>query len=318
MIDASRQKPCSSSRFDRRQSLTRVLIKSGLGLVVVIMTIMNCRDYALAQDRQSPAVATAATNDTANGTADASTSDPKVLIPTDFKSVMQIMGVWMVPYVIASVILVWFTLERMVVLRRGRVIPKHFATQFIENLKQGKLDQATAIALCEQHRSPLAELFLPGLRKWGRPGIEVEQAVIDGGERQVSKLRKHVRALNTISVIMPMVGLFGTVVGMVQSFNELALAASTGNNALLAAGIAVALLTTAFGLAIAIPALTIYVFLTSKVESLVNDMDELATEVAYLVSAEGLQFQKTSPTPQTVRPKTAPTRPAAAPVEASR
>lgn len=226
----------------------------------------------------------------------------KLMIPTDTASVIEIMGPWMVPYIIASVIFVWFTLERLVVLRRGRVIPKRFVKEFLENLKGGKLDQATAIGLCEKNDSPIAQLFICGLRKWGRPGIEVEQAIIDGGERQVSKLRKHVRALNTISVIMPMVGLFGTVVGMVQSFNELAIAASTGNNALLAAGISVALLTTAFGLAIAIPALTTYIYFMGRVEALVLEMDEFANEVAYFASAEYLQSVTVT------APRTKPTR----------
>jgi biopolymer transport protein ExbB len=274
-------------------------IRQALWLTVLLVAVLQSVTVLLAQEsapatsaagsstskqQAQPAETTKTTDETSTG----KTEQP-LLIPTNATTVIEIMGIWMVPYVLASVLLVGFSLERLVVLRRGRVIPAKFVGQFIENLKAGKLDAATAISLCEKNGSPIAKLFITGLRKWGRPGIEVEQAIIDGGERQVSALRSHVRALNTISVIMPMVGLFGTVVGMVQSFNELATAAQTGNNAMLAAGISVALLTTAFGLAIAIPALTMFVFLTSRVESLVLTMDEIATEVAYFVSAEGIQ-----------------------------
>lgn len=312
MLDVSR--PGDSGLCGTNREAARIPLRSCRRAVCVIALwmLLIATGQAWAQDPAGQSSTSGSTN-SATQAQPASTSavasapaDKAMMIPTDTTSVIEIMGIWMIPYIIASVIFVWFTLERLVVLRRGRVIPKRFVQSFMENLKAGKLDQAAALSLCEKNDSPIAQLFIGGLRKWGRPGIEVEQAIIDGGERQVSKLRKHVRALNTISVIMPMVGLFGTVVGMVQSFNELAIAASTGNNALLAAGISVALLTTAFGLAIAIPALTIYIYFQGKVEALVMEMDELANNVAYYVSAEYLQTLTTAPpapAPAPARPK---------------
>ncbi len=215
-------------------------------------------------------------------------------IPTSANEVIQVMGLWLIPYIIGSVILVWFSLERLVVLRRGRVIPRKFVLSFLDNLKNGKLDQVSALALCDKNGSPIAQLFANGVRKWGRPEVEVEQALMDGGERQVAKLRKHIRSLNGISVIMPMVGLLGTVVGMIEAFNDIASVGAMGNAELLANSIGIAFLSTAFGLSVAISALTVYLYMSGRVESLVVEMDELSQQVAYYASAEVLQSRATA------------------------
>ena len=215
-------------------------------------------------------------------------------IPTSANEVIEVMGLWLIPYAIGSVILVWFSLERLVVLRRGRVIPRKFVLSFLDSLKNGTLDQVSALAMCDKNGSPIAKLFAQGVRKWGRPEVEVEQALMDGGERQVAKLRKHVRALNGISVIMPMVGLLGTVVGMIEAFNDIASIGAMGNAELLANSVGIAFLSTAFGLAVAISALTVYLYMTSRVESLVMEMDELSQQVAYYASAEVLQSRATT------------------------
>lgn len=273
-------------------------------VTVVLMMLVSAMSEAKAQDTSDPPVAVAAENPSpavAPATApnpEAASSESKaaepegkkIAIPTDMQSVVELMGYWMIPYVAASVIMVWFTLERLVVLRRGRVIPKAFVKKFLEDLQGDQLDQLTGIAACEKNGSPIAKLFIFALQKWARPSVEVEQAVLDGGDRIVSRLRIHVRALNTISVIMPMVGLLGTVVGLIGAFNDIAAASAMGNIDLLAANIAIALLTTAFGLGVAIPALTIYIYLCGRVESLVAQMDELGQQVAFLVSMEGQQL----------------------------
>lgn len=240
----------------------------------------------------TPAAKPSAATDSKTPTAEPEAK--KIAIPTDMQSVIELMGIWMIPYVVASVIMVWFTLERLVVLRRGRVIPRTFVKSFLADLKADKLDQQTAIEMCEKNASPTARLFVYALQKWGRPAVEVEQGIIDGGERIVGRLRTHVRALNTISVIMPMVGLLGTVVGLIGAFNDIAAASAMGNIDLLAANIAIALLTTAFGLGVAIPALTIYIYLCGRVEALVMEMDELGHQVAFAVSTEGLQMRAPS------------------------
>ena len=221
-------------------------------------------------------------------------------IPTHPVEIIEQMNGWLVPFLIASVISVWFTIERVVVLRRSRVIPRHFVEPFLENLHKGKLDPATAVSQCRKNDSPVAAVFLHGVEKWGRPCVEVEQAVIDGGERQIGHLRRHLRVLNGVATVTPLLGLLGTVVGMIQAFNDIASAGAMGKADQLAVGIAMALLTTAFGLAIAIPSLIMYMYLSGRVEALVMEMDELSQKVVRQVSAEGLASKPTTkPRPRT-------------------
>lgn len=215
-------------------------------------------------------------------------------IPSDPIEVLYALGPFLYPLGLTSVVVVWFSIERMVVLRRGRVIPRPFVRRFFEHLEEGKLDPKSATKLCEENGSPIASIFAHGLRKWGKSSVEVEQAIIDGGERQVSQLRTHLRVLNGASTVAPLLGLLGTVVGMIQSFNEIATKAAMGKSEALAAGIGLALLTTAVGLMIAIPALIMYMYLSGRVDALVMEMDGLAQNLVDLISAEGLAEQARS------------------------
>lgn len=193
-----------------------------------------------------------------------------------------------IPFLIASLIAIWFAAERMVVLRRSRVIPKPFVERFLTLMRTGALDRSGALALCEENDSPMAHIFAHGVRKWGRPSVEVEQAIIDGGEREVSQLRKNLRIINGVATISPLIGLLGTVLGMMIAFFDLA-GSDGGNRAQeLAVGIVTALSTTALGLAIAIPCLILYMYFAGRIDSLVMEMDELAQQVVHRVSAEGL------------------------------
>lgn len=197
---------------------------------------------------------------------------------------------------LASVIALWFAIERFVVLRRSRVIPRHFVERFLQHLKQGKLNRDEALRLCEENGSPLATVFIHGIRKWGKPSVEVEQAIIDGGERQVSMLRRHLRVLNGVATVTPLIGLLGTVCGMILAFDELATSDAMAK-AKLGSDIGLALVTTAAGLTIAIPSLITYMYLAGKVDALVMEMDLHAQDVVHLISAEALTEQKV-PTPR--------------------
>jgi biopolymer transport protein ExbB len=216
-------------------------------------------------------------------------------IPTTPVEIIEELNFWLVPFLLASIIAVWFTIERVVVLRRTRVIPPEFVDPFMKAI-QGGISPEVALEKCDSNDSATAAIFGHGVRKWGRSSVEVEQAMIDGGERQVGQLRRHLRVLNGVATVTPLLGLLGTVIGMIQAFNDIASAGAMGKADQLAAGIAVALLTTAFGLAIAIPSLIMYMYLSGRVEALVMEMDELALRVVRAISAEGLSAQR--PTPQ--------------------
>ncbi len=210
------------------------------------------------------------------------------VIPTNPMEAVAALKWWGLPFGVATMICLWFSTERLVVLRRARVIPKPFVQRFLHHLREGTIEPVEAIQLCEENGSPVARIFAHGVRKWGKPSVEVEQAIIDGGERQVSEMRKHLRVLNGVATVSPLIGLLGTVWGMIEAFNGIASSSAMGSPEKLAAGIALALLTTATGLMIAIPSLIIYMYLSGRVDRLVMDMDRLAQEVVYSISAEAL------------------------------
>ncbi|MEW4529468.1 MotA/TolQ/ExbB proton channel family protein [Maioricimonas sp. JC845] len=226
---------------------------------------------------------------------DAATTDDESALPTNIIEIVRSLEYWIIPFALATLIALWFTTERMVVLRRGRVIPKPFVQRFLKLLEEGELERDEALQICEENNSPVANVFEHGIRKWAKPSVEVEQAIIDGGERQVSALRKHLRVINGVATVTPLIGLLGTVWGMLQAFNDIAAAGAMGRTEQLASGIALALVTTAAGLVIAIPSLIAYMYLSGRVDSLVMDMDELAQRVVQCVSAESLAEQGSRP-----------------------
>jgi len=228
-------------------------------------------------------------------------------IPTRLSEMFFAGGFIMWPLALCSVVAFTFAVERMVVLRRRRVIPSDFVRRFLGQLEQQQLDRTAAIELCEANSSPIAQVFLHGVRKWGKPSVEVEQAILDGGERQVGHLRRHLRILNAVATIAPLLGLLGTVLGMIMCFNQIATSSAMGKSEQLAGGIGVALLTTAFGLAIAIPALMVYMYFAGRIDALVMEMDTLSQRVVDQISAEALAGQAAlPPRGSPPRPKTLP------------
>lgn len=198
-------------------------------------------------------------------------------------------GMLMVPIGICSFILVVFVFERLVSLRRGLIIPGPFTKRFLEQLKDGDLNRESAITLCDRNNSPVAKVFKAGVMKWGRPSVEVEQAVLDEGERTSNSLRKYLRLINGIATVCPLLGLLGTVLGMIHAFDSLAtVSTATNPQAVIATGISQALLTTAAGLTVAIPALIAYLFFSSRADKHVMEIDSLGMKIVNTVSAEAI------------------------------
>jgi biopolymer transport protein ExbB len=216
-------------------------------------------------------------------------------LPTMILEMVNALGVWTVPFALTTLVAIWYTTERLVVLRRGRVIPRPFVQRFLKLLEEGEMDRDYALQVCEENGSPVALVFAHGVRKWGKPSVEVEQAIIDGGERQVAVLRNNLRVISGVAQVAPLLGLLGTVWGMLESFNKIAEAGAMGKADQLAAGIALALVTTAAGLVIAIPTLVAHMYLSGRVDALVMEMDDLAQKVVNLISAESLSEQGARP-----------------------
>jgi len=198
-------------------------------------------------------------------------------------------GLMMYPIAICSFILTVFAFERFIHLRIGRVIPRPFVKRLIEQLQQGQIDRDEALELCERNPSPIAAIMTAGVKRYGRSAVEIEQAVLDAGERESNQLRKYMRLLSAISNVAPLLGMLGTVMGMIQSFNDISGSQAMGRPEMLAGGISQALLTTAFGLMVAIPAYLLYIYFLGKTDKLTMEMDNYARRLVEVVSAEGLQ-----------------------------
>ena len=167
--------------------------------------------------------------------------------PKNLFEIIRQGGLLMGPLVICSFVMLVFVFERAIALRRGRVIPAPFVKRFLLQLREGKLDRDQALELCKESQSPVAEVFAGAVRKWGRSSVEIEQAMIDSGERVAHGLRRYMRLFNAVATISPLLGLLGTVFGMIHLFNDIATSDAMGRTELLAGGISEALLTTAVG-----------------------------------------------------------------------
>ncbi|MBN1910783.1 MAG: MotA/TolQ/ExbB proton channel family protein [Pirellulales bacterium] len=223
-------------------------------------------------------------------------------IPTrDLWDIIRSGGPLMIPLGVCSLLLLAFVFERMIALRQGRIIPKPFVRRIIEQIREGDLDRNQALELCEQNGSPVSEVFGAAVRRWGRPAVEVEQAIIDAGERVTNGLRRYLRVINGVATISPLLGLLGTVVGMIRAFNAIATTSALGRPELLANGISEALLTTAAGLTVAIPALFFYMFFVSRVDRLIIDIDALGQQLVTMISAEELDNRNKVPAPAHTR-----------------
>ena len=200
-------------------------------------------------------------------------------------------GVLMIPIGICSLILLVFVFERLVSLRKGRIIPGPFVSRVLEQVRSGELNRESAISLCERNGSAIANVFKAGFSKWGRPSVEIEQAVLDEGERESNHLRRYLRLINGVATVCPLLGMLGTVLGMIHAFDAISsvAAAAVDPKVMIATGISQALLTTAAGMTVAIPALIAYMFFTSRVDRRVMEIDSLAMQVVRNVCAEGQQ-----------------------------
>ena len=188
-------------------------------------------------------------------------------------------GIVMYPIIICSIIALAVFLERLLVLRRKLVIPREFVHDVEEQIKKHKISEA--LFLCQNDTSSIAKIFLAGLKNTGRGMWLVKEAIEDRGGREGVMLEKNVGILSTIANLTPLLGLLGTVSGMIKTFKVISQAG--GNPSLLAGGIAEALITTAAGLCVAIPTLVCYRILKDKVESLIFEMEESSIRIIELM-----------------------------------
>ncbi len=219
---------------------------------------------------------------------------------TDATSAVAVSSVWdfvlkggwmMIPIGLCSFVALAIFIERMVSLRRGKVIPPSFlpALKKVLREKQGGNGER-AIAYCRKNGSPVANVFAAGMKKLHAPIEILEKHIQEAGQREVLKLRKYTRALSVIASIAPLLGLLGTIFGMIKAFQTVALSAEAlGKTELLAEGIYQAMITTAAGLLVAIPVLIAYHMVASKIDKLVMEIDLMTVDFIEEFAEGGLE-----------------------------
>ena len=201
--------------------------------------------------------------------------------------IVQAGGLLMLPIIACSVIAAAIILERLWTLQRKRVLPASLALQVRDWVSNDQLDPKHLQRLHES--SPLGQMLATGLANRNAPRDVVKESIEDVGRHVVHELERYLSPLGTIAAISPLLGLLGTVIGMIKVFAAIT-ANGVGNPGVLAGGISEALITTAAGLSVAIPALIAYRYLRARVDGLVVEMEKetikfLETVVAHQASA---------------------------------
>jgi len=226
-------------------------------------------------------------------------------------------GIFMWPIVAMSLVVVTFGIERLVALRRQRILPTKLVTQ-LTALEAGRFDPRVAYRACQENPSVAGRVIQALLEKLGRPLPEMERAVEVAKEREASTLYANVRPISLAVSVTPLLGLLGTVQGMILAFYTTAnLEAGANRAAELAQGIYVALITTFAGLCVAIPAAIIAHFLEGRILKHFREIDTVVDGVlpklerfegkgrvtpAQLATAPVSPLAAPSPRPAEVRP----------------
>ncbi|MEE4245944.1 MAG: MotA/TolQ/ExbB proton channel family protein, partial [Kangiellaceae bacterium] len=175
------------------------------------------------------------------------------------------------------------SIERFWTLRRSRITPKHLVAQVWSWIKNNQLDKKKIKTLKES--SPLGEILAAGIINHAYGRETMKEAIRDSGRQVVVGLERFLNTLGTIALIAPLLGLLGTVIGMIKVFTVITVQGVGDANAL-AGGISEALLTTAAGLSVAIPALIFHRYFERKVDELVVQMEEEALKMVEVLHGE--------------------------------
>lgn len=201
-------------------------------------------------------------------------------------------GPVMYPIILCSIIALAIVIERLYHLHRAKIDTRKFMDEIADVLRRNKIVEA--IEMCDATPGPIAHILKAGILKHDRSRQEIKEAIEEAGLYEVPRMEKNLTALATTAHISPLLGLLGTVVGMVKCFQVIQ-EKSTSLNPVspgdLAGGIWQALITTVAGLTVAIPAYVAYNYLVSRVDSLVLDMERSATDLINILTQRGKDYE---------------------------
>lgn len=189
-------------------------------------------------------------------------------------------GPVMVPIILCSIIAAAIFLERLWTLQQRRVLPAELTEKVWKWVEQRQITDKHIVAL--QQNSPLGKILAAGLSNRHRDRAIIKESIEDAGRHVVHELERFIAVLGTVASISPLLGLLGTVLGMIRTFNALS-TSGAGNPMALAGGIAEALITTAAGLTVAIPALLAYRYTRGRVTNLVVQMEKEAIKLVQAI-----------------------------------
>ncbi|MBC7186994.1 MAG: MotA/TolQ/ExbB proton channel family protein [Calditrichaeota bacterium] len=190
----------------------------------------------------------------------------------------------MIPLALCSVLALAVVIQKSLVLRRKRILVPEIVG-WIEGLR-GPEEAAYGLELCRTVKGPLATLVAAVLENRHLERAEAKELIADVGRQQARLLERGLVILETVAGVAPLLGLFGTVIGMIKVFDIIS-RIGVGQASALSGGISEALITTAAGLSIGIPSLVFYNYFASKAEDLVSDMEKYSSALLHKVSAPG-------------------------------
>ena len=186
------------------------------------------------------------------------------------------------PLLIASIIGLALVIERLVYLRRARILPPDLLAEVVRVYQSGRVNEDVIDKL--EQNSPLGQVLAAGLRNVDAPREVMKEAIEEAGQGAAHRLERFLTTLGTIASLAPLMGLFGTVVGMIEIFASQDAAGT--NPAQLAHGISIALYNTAFGLIVAIPSMMFYRHFRARVDGLLVEMEAQAIKLVEVAHGE--------------------------------
>lgn len=194
-------------------------------------------------------------------------------------AILQAAGWPIWPLLFASIVVLALIIERLLYLRRSRILPPQLLEEVVRVYHNGKIN-AEVVEKLEQN-SPLGKVLAAGLRNVNAPRELMKEAIEEAGQGVAHELERFLTTIGSIASLAPLMGLFGTVVGMIEIFG--AQNASGANPTQLAHGISVALYNTGFGLAVAMPSLLFFRHFRAQVDGLVLAMEQQAVRFVDVV-----------------------------------
>ena len=212
-------------------------------------------------------------------------------------SIIEKGGVMMYPILFCSILIVGIGIERAYNLRKKNIIN----TEFLKNVRNhwNWEDVHLGLQMCNSHDTALARILKTGLLRFGGKLDEIERAIEGAGQHEASLMSSNLRVLGAVANITPMMGLLGTVFGMIKAFNVIS-QSGTGNPGLVASGISEALITTAAGMVVGIPALVLYHYFRGKIDRYVFEMEEISFQLVEELSYDAMREKKSQETDEGV------------------